>query len=395
MQRTQAELLTLFADGQAAGSITPAHVRDLIESKIQHDDARLTDARTPTTHSHATSEVTGLDTALAGKAASSHTHAQSDITGLSTALAGKAATSHTHATSEVTGLDTALAGKAAAAHTHATSEVTGLDTALAGKAATSHTHADATTSASGFMPAASVTKLNGIATGATANSTDAHLLSRANHTGQQAATTITGLAAVATSGAYTDLSGRPTLATVATTGSYTDLSNRPTFSLVATSGDYNDLLNRPSINSNNLWTTVRKAADTSRSANVTLAADPDLTFTMAANTRYSIRARIYFDTTAAADFKFRTSGPATPTLVRIARSHVVPGTTAMVVAVDVAYSAADVALTGTGTTGGYIDIDAVIVNGATAGAFQFLWAQNTSDAGATIVRAGSYLEWMT
>jgi hypothetical protein len=36
------------------------------------------------------------------------------------------------------------------------------------------------------------------------------------------------LSAVATSGAYGDLSGRPTLATVATSGSYTDLSNKPT-----------------------------------------------------------------------------------------------------------------------------------------------------------------------
>ena len=38
-------------------------------------------------------------------------------------------------------------------------------------------------------------KLNGIATGATANQPDAHLLSRANHTGSQAISTITGLAA--------------------------------------------------------------------------------------------------------------------------------------------------------------------------------------------------------
>lgn len=53
-------------------------------------------------------------------------------------------------------------------------------------------------------------------------------LARANHTGTQAAGTITGLATVATSGAYSDLSGRPSLATVATTGAYSDLSGRPT-----------------------------------------------------------------------------------------------------------------------------------------------------------------------
>jgi hypothetical protein len=45
----------------------------------------------PSTHSHPTSEVTGLDTALAGKAATVHTHAQADVTSLVTDLAAKAA----------------------------------------------------------------------------------------------------------------------------------------------------------------------------------------------------------------------------------------------------------------------------------------------------------------
>jgi hypothetical protein len=67
----------------------------------------------------------------------------------------------------------------------------------------------------GLMSAADKSKLDGVAAGATANSSDATLLARANHTGTQAANTITGLAGVATSGAYGDLSGRPTLGTAA------------------------------------------------------------------------------------------------------------------------------------------------------------------------------------
>ena len=43
----------------------------------------------------------------------------------------------------------------------------------------------------------------------------AYYLNRANHTGTQAATSITGLSTVATSGAYRDLSGLPTLGTLA------------------------------------------------------------------------------------------------------------------------------------------------------------------------------------
>jgi hypothetical protein len=52
----------------------------------QGNDARLSDARTPLSHSHIIGDVTGLQTALDGKqvsgsyAASSHTHAASDIT---------------------------------------------------------------------------------------------------------------------------------------------------------------------------------------------------------------------------------------------------------------------------------------------------------------------------
>lgn len=54
------------------------------------------------------------------------------------------------------------------------------------------------------------TKLDGIASGATANATNAQLRDRATHTGTQPANTITGLAAVATSGDYDDLTDKPT-----------------------------------------------------------------------------------------------------------------------------------------------------------------------------------------
>lgn len=47
-------------------------------------------------HAHAISDVTGLQTALDGKAASSHTHTIANVTGLQTALDGKSDTGHTH-----------------------------------------------------------------------------------------------------------------------------------------------------------------------------------------------------------------------------------------------------------------------------------------------------------
>jgi hypothetical protein len=55
---------------------------------------------------------------------------------------------------------------------------------------TNTTVSGATTSLAGVMTSADKTKLDGIATGATANSSDATLLARANHTGTQTAATI-------------------------------------------------------------------------------------------------------------------------------------------------------------------------------------------------------------
>lgn len=67
--------------------------------------------------------------------------------------------------------------------------------------------------ASGFMTGADKTKLDGVATGATANSADATLLDRANHTGTQAQSTITNLT--------TDLAAKAPLANPTFTGTVT------------------------------------------------------------------------------------------------------------------------------------------------------------------------------
>jgi hypothetical protein len=71
-------------------------------------------------------------------------------------------------------------GNTPTANNVAITSSTGDDTTVAG----------ATTSLAGVMTGADKTKLNGIATGATANSSDATLLNRANHTGTQLASTI-------------------------------------------------------------------------------------------------------------------------------------------------------------------------------------------------------------
>lgn len=61
------------------------------------------------------------------------------------------------------------------------------------------------------------------------NTSDANKpVSTAQQTALDAKASTSALAAIATSGNYSDIVGRPTLATVATSGSYTDLTNKPT-----------------------------------------------------------------------------------------------------------------------------------------------------------------------
>lgn len=123
-----------------------------------------------TAHSHEVSDVSGLASTLTSKADTSSVAAalatkadstsltvglstKADVSAVNAALAAKADTSHSHTTTQVTGLDdalsskvdastmsSALAGKANTTHTHSTAQVTGLDAALSGKASSTHSH---------------------------------------------------------------------------------------------------------------------------------------------------------------------------------------------------------------------------------------------------------------
>ena len=151
------------------------------------------DSKSNTGHSHSIADTTGLQTALDGKASTSHNHAINDVTGLQTALDNKANSTHNHTISDTTGLQTALDGKANASHNHTITDVTNLQTVLDSKSNSDHTHSVATTTANGFMASADKVKLDGIASGSTANATDVQLRDRSTHTGTQSISTVDGL----------------------------------------------------------------------------------------------------------------------------------------------------------------------------------------------------------
>lgn len=130
------------------GNIIPSNVVEVGNEISVNQLAAITAATDPSAtnpfstagHTHIIANVTGLQTALDGKAGTAHTHAIADVTSLSNELASKAGISHTHTLGDVTGLPTALADKAPLVHTHVIADTTGLQTALDGKSATTHLH---------------------------------------------------------------------------------------------------------------------------------------------------------------------------------------------------------------------------------------------------------------
>lgn len=126
---------------------------------------------------------------------------------------------------------------------------TATQTALDGKLSTAHAgtggSAHATViagGAAGFMTGTDKTKLDGIATGATANSADATLLARANHTGTQSITTTTFSATARISGRTTSGAGAAEELTATQVTAMLDLASGSAKGLLSTT-DYNKLQN--------------------------------------------------------------------------------------------------------------------------------------------------------
>ena len=171
------------------------------------------------------------------------------------------------------------AAAAVAAHEAAADPHAGYLTAAEGAAAyapLSHVgagsgaHANASGSAAGFMSAADFTKLAGVATGATANSTDAALRDRSTHTGTQASSTISDF-----SEAVDDRVAALLVAGSGVTLTYNDAAN--TLTVAATGGGSDP------------WTYLVLASDFTTSS-ATEVAITGLAFTPDPNARYEFEA---------------------------------------------------------------------------------------------------------
>lgn len=140
--------------------------------------------------------------------------------------------------------------------------------------------------------------------------------------------------------------------------------------------------------------TVLKTADTARNTTTTLADDTGLVFPVGANETWVFDAVVYYDGPAAADFKGGWYGPTGVTGSQVATymglnplGYLI-GTNPLTTSAPSVVAECDAA----GITILFRMVWHVnVVNGANAGNITFQWAQNTSNAGTTTVRKGSYI----
>lgn len=146
------------------------------------------------------------------------------------------------------------------------------------------------------------------------------------------------------------------------------------------------------------WQTVTKATDETISSDATYTADSALSFSMAASTKYRIRGVVWMSSDSTADFKFRPVGPASPTYVQDIHTYgsffagVVHGFGSS--SATSYYAGTTINVDGSDTNGsGIYQYELLVHNGSNSGTFAIEWAQGTSNASNTTVKAGSYLEY--
>lgn len=148
---------------------------------------------------------------------------------------------------------------------------------------------------------------------------------------------------------------------------------------------------RTAINSKQTGSLAIKTADTSRPNDATYTADPHLTVPLLANVNYRYTCFTPYQAGATGSLKNRFTFPAGATMTG-AWFHYDPGADDWQMVADGSTPAGgNSGFTGTGSNVPLM-LGGVIIMGATAGNLTLVWGQNASNATATIVRKGGWLE---
>lgn len=136
-----------------------------------------------------------------------------------------------------------------------------------------------------------------------------------------------------------------------------------------------------------------RLADLAKTSDNTIATDSAFSAPMAAQGKYLLILKIWYNTAANPDFKWRLIGPASPAAINLNGQYVIPNATQLVAPFRMtAYSTSDETILSGATGEGWLLVEGYIENGLNAGFLEFQWAQNTSNATATTVRGASYLQ---
>ncbi len=134
--------------------------------------------------------------------------------------------------------------------------------------------------------------------------------------------------------------------------------------------------------------TVRKSADQSVTSSTTLVNDTHLKFAVAANETYIFQLWLFtYAADGTPDIKVTCAGPAGSTVLWSSSQVIFNAAAATTLtSVNTSGVSADLFVDANNRA---IQLYGTIANGATAGDLQFQWAQNTSSANSTTVKAGS------
>lgn len=140
---------------------------------------------------------------------------------------------------------------------------------------------------------------------------------------------------------------------------------------------------------------ARKAADTSRSSTTTHADDPDLTVTVAASAVYLVNCGLYYHSTSqtAGDFKAQFVAPSGAALQASVNTYAAASSanTDDLTGCVTLTTSMSCGVVATADPYNPCQVLGLLVTGGSAGAFKVQWAQNVSNATATVLKANSYL----